>query len=104
MLIINSLSLLITLNNIIKPQLDNISLIKNLPPLNISWYSAVEILKNPLTLFFGIGLDNFSSIFTKVKDVSYNQSIFWQISSFDYSRSAILQILTESGILGLISF
>lgn len=104
LLIINLLSLLITLNNIFKPQLNNISLFQNLPPLNISWYSAVEILKNPLTLFFGVGLDNFSSIFTKVKDLSYNQSIFWQISSFDYSRSAILQILTESGILGLISF
>ncbi|MCX7956020.1 MAG: hypothetical protein N2593_02880 [Patescibacteria group bacterium] len=103
--IINFISFLIALNNIFKnqPNLD-ISIYKSLPPLNISWYSAVEILKNPLTLFFGVGLDNFSSIFTKVKDISYNQSLLWQISYFNYSRSAILQIFTETGILGLISF
>ncbi|MGB9883319.1 MAG: tetratricopeptide repeat protein [Microgenomates group bacterium] len=75
-----------------------------LPPLRLSWYSAVEILKNPLTLFFGIGVDNFSAIFTKVKDIAYNQSNLWSIYSFNYSRSAILHIITEAGILGLLAF
>ncbi len=75
-----------------------------LPPLRLSWYSAVEILKNPLTLFFGVGVDNFSTIFTKVKDITYNQSGLWSIYFFNYSASAILHIVTETGILGLLGF
>lgn len=75
----------------------------NLPPYNLSWYAAIEILKNPLTAFFGVGLDNFASLFTKVKDAAFNQSSLWQINSFNVSRSAILQIFSESGILGIFS-
>ena len=75
-----------------------------LPPMRISWYAAVETLKNPLTAFFGVGVDNFSTIFSQVKDVAYNQSRLWQISSFTVSRSAILHIFTETGILGLTAF
>ena len=75
-----------------------------LPPFRLSWFAALEILKNPRTALFGIGLDNFSSIFTQVKDFAYNQSSLWQINSFAVSRSAILQIFTETGILGLLAF
>ena len=75
-----------------------------LPPFRLSWFAALEILKNPQTAFFGIGLDNFNSIFTRVKDLAYNQSPLWQINSFNVSRSAILQIFTEAGLLGLTAF
>lgn len=75
-----------------------------LPPLRLSWYSAVETLKNPVSALFGVGVDNFSAIFTRVKDPIYNASGLWQISSFSVGRSAVLQILTEMGILGLITF
>ena len=75
-----------------------------LPPFRLSWYAAIEVLKNPLSAFFGIGIENFSIVFTRVKDFVYNQSTLWQIPSFNYSRSALLHILTESGIFGLASF
>ncbi|MBI5127164.1 tetratricopeptide repeat protein [Candidatus Roizmanbacteria bacterium] len=75
-----------------------------LPPFNLSWYAAIEVLKNPITAFFGAGVENFSIFFTRVKDLAYNQSVLWQIASFNYSRSAILHILTEVGLFGLIAF
>jgi tetratricopeptide (TPR) repeat protein len=75
-----------------------------LPPFRLSWFAALEILKNPQTALFGIGLGNFSSIFTQVKDLAYNQSSLWQIYSFNVSRSVVLQIFTETGILGLLAF
>lgn len=75
-----------------------------LPPFRLSWFAVLEILKNPRTALIGIGPDNFSSIFTRVKDFAYNQSLLWQINSFNVSHSAILQILTETGIFGLLTF
>ena len=75
-----------------------------LPPFRLSWYAAVETLKNPLTALFGVGIDNFASIFTRVKDLAYNQGPMWEISSFNLSRSAVLHVFTESGIFGLLAF
>lgn len=75
-----------------------------LPPVGISWYAAVETLKNPITALIGSGLDNFSSVFSQVKDITYNQGALWQISTFTLSRSAILQIITESGLFALVAF
>lgn len=75
-----------------------------LPPFNISWYAAVETLKQPLTALFGVGIDNFASMFTRVKDIYYNQSTLWQINSFAVSRSAVLQIFTEAGLFGIVAF
>jgi len=75
-----------------------------LPPFRISWYSAVEILKNPMTALFGVGIDNFSSIFTRVKDLAYNQSNLWQVNSFTVSRSALLHIFTEGGVFTAAAF
>jgi len=100
-LIFNLLALFLTIYSLVKP-VQPIQLI--LPPFRLSWFAALEILKNPQTALFGIGLDNFSSFFTRVKDFAYNQSPLWQINSFNVSRSAILQIFTETGILGLLAF
>ncbi len=75
-----------------------------LPPLRLSWYAGVEILKNPMTALFGIGVDNFPAIFTQVKDAAYNQSGLWQTSYFVVARSTFLHILSETGLLGLIAF
>lgn len=72
-----------------------------LPPFSLSWYAAAEILKYPAVMFFGVGVDNYASIFTKVRDMSYNMSDMWQISSFAYSRSTLLHIFVETGLLGL---
>ena len=96
-LTINLLALFLTIYSLLKSNLI-------LPPFRLSWYAALEVLKNPQTAFFGAGIDNFSSVFTRVKDLAYNQSSLWQINTFNVSSSAILQILTETGILGLLTF
>lgn len=72
-------------------------------PFSISWYSAVETLKQPTTALFGYGIDNFSSIFTRTKDYLYNQSPMWEISAFGVSASTFLHVFTESGLLGAVS-
>lgn len=69
-------------------------------PFSYSWYAAVEILKTPLNAIFGIGVDNYASIFGLVKDIAYNSTPFWQIQSFNVSRSTILNVLTEAGVVG----
>jgi len=106
LLIINLLALFLTAYSLVKP---NVGLINQtptliIPPFRLSWYAALEILKNPQTAIIGIGPDNFSAIFTRIKDFAYNQSPLWQINSFNVSHSAILQILTETGIFGLLAF
>jgi Tfp pilus assembly protein PilF len=102
------IALSLTLYSLLKPISTNLNqspFISNLlPPFRISWYAAVEILKNPVTAFFGVGVDNFASIFTRVKDIAYNQSNLWQVFSFNFSRSAILHLFTETGFLGLLAF
>jgi tetratricopeptide (TPR) repeat protein len=95
-LILNFLALFLTVYSLVKPAI--------LPPWRLSWFAVLETMKNPRTALIGIGPDNFSAIFTKVKDFTYNQSPLWQINSFSISRSAILQIFTEVGIVGLLSF
>jgi len=97
-LIIHLIALSLTVYSLVKPN----TLI--IPPFRLSWYAALEILKNPASAIIGIGPDNFSAVFTRVKDFAYNQSPLWQINSFNVSRSAILQILTETGIFGLLAF
>lgn len=79
------------------------SIVQTLPPYSVSWYSAVETLKNPKTALFGIGPDNFASIYTRVKTPRYNSSPLWNIN-FIQSRSFLLQIWTETGVLGLVTF
>ena len=75
-----------------------------LPPLAISWYAAIEILKNPMTTLFGVGVGNFSAMFTQVKNAAYNSTSLWQVASFNISRSAFLHIFTEMGIVGAAGF
>lgn len=108
LLTINLIALSLTLYNLLKPVSTNSNqfqpILTNLPPFRLSWYAAIETLKNPLTALFGVGIDNFSSIFTRVKDILYNQSNLWQISSFAVSRSTFLHILTETGLFGIIAF
>jgi tetratricopeptide (TPR) repeat protein len=102
------IALSLTLYSLLKPISTNLnqspSTSNLLPPFRLSWYAAVEILKNPKTAFFGVGVDNFASIFTRVKDIAYNQSNLWQVFSFNFSRSAILHLFTETGFLGLLVF
>ena len=98
LLIVNLIALSLTIYSLLKPAS------MTLPPFRLSWYAAVETLKNPLTALFGIGVDNFPSIYARVKDFAYNQSTLWQIQSFSVSRSTLLHIFTETGVFGIIAF
>jgi tetratricopeptide (TPR) repeat protein/succinate dehydrogenase hydrophobic anchor subunit len=75
-----------------------------LPPLRLSWYAGVEVLKQPITALFGIGVDNYPAIFTRVKDTLYNTTKLWQVSSFSVARNVPLHILAETGLLGFVSY
>lgn len=83
------------------------SLIKNpplLPPFSQSWYGVLEIMKNVRTAIFGIGIDNFSFLFTRVKDLAYNQTPLWSIAGFNVARNSIFHLIAETGLFGLIAF
>ncbi len=75
-----------------------------LTPFHLSWYGAVETFKQPLTALFGVGVDNYASMFTRIKDASYNNTNLWQISSFNASRSTVLHVVTEMGLFGAAAF
>lgn len=95
----NILAILLSVYSLLKPGTTLL-----LPPFRLSWYAALEVLKNPQMALIGVGPDNFSAVFTRIKDFAYNQSPLWQINSFNVSRSVVLQIFTEIGILGLLAF
>jgi tetratricopeptide (TPR) repeat protein len=103
-LISGLLALGFTIYTLLKPTALANQLTLIIPPFNLSWYASVETLKNPISALFGVGVDNFASMFTRVKDVLYNQSSLWQINSFTTSRSAILHIFTETGLFGITAF
>lgn len=105
-LILAFISLILTLFTIFKPAQNTLLQLQQnlaLPPFRLGWYGAVETLKNPLTAVFGVGIDNYASIFTRVKDLEYNQSSLWQINSFSLSRSTILHIFSEAGLFGVLT-
>ena len=67
-IILSLTALLFTVYSIMKPvQTPNLGVSTILPPFRLSWFAALEILKNPQTAIIGIGPDNFSAIFTRVK-------------------------------------
>lgn len=101
-LFVSVVAFVLALYSIFKPLNQGQSFL--LPPYRLSWYAAVETLKNPLTALFGVGVDNFSSIFTRVKDVAYNQSNLWQVNSFNISRSALLHTMSSLGVFGLLAY
>ena len=103
-LIFYAVALLLTVFSILRPLSNQAVSTITLPPIRLSWYAAVETLKNPLTALFGVGIDNFASIYTRIKDFAYNQSTIWQIQSFSVSRSTLLHVFTETGLFGLIAF
>lgn len=74
-----------------------------LPPARYSWYTSVETLKQPKSAIFGVGPANYVSAFTRAKTLAYNQNNFWSLN-FTSSRSFLLQIWTETGLLGLVAF
>lgn len=72
-------------------------------PLNFSFKTMVKSLSTPSGFIFGSGINNFGTVFTTVKDSAYNASPNWAVNSYDNAGSAILQVVVESGILGVLA-
>lgn len=70
-----------------------------LVPYQETWSITLDALKSPRSLFFGVGIANFSSLFTAVKPLSLNASSVWnQLPAT--STSAILNLFITTGIIG----
>ncbi|OGK31834.1 hypothetical protein A3I56_01055 [Candidatus Roizmanbacteria bacterium RIFCSPLOWO2_02_FULL_43_10] len=73
-----------------------------LAPVNVSWFAALETLKNPRTALVGVGVDNYELAFSAVKPASYNLTPLWSLN-FNLSRSYLLHVWVETGLIGLIA-
>lgn len=70
------------------------------PSINTSWQIMVETIKvSPL---LGIGPANYLTAFNLYRPLSYNSTDLWQIR-FSTASDFYLTVITETGILGLIS-
>lgn len=65
------------------------------------WTIAIDTFKNsPL---FGVGVDNFIESYNKFRPIETNSSVNWA-TKYIYSSSTLLNLFTETGIVGLSSF
>jgi len=72
-----------------------------LMPYQTAWSIAIESFKQkPL---FGVGPENYISAFNRFRPSDYNSFSFWN-TRFGSSSSYPLQLLTVTGLLGLIAF
>lgn len=113
--IVVAIALCLSLYNVLRPvaqapgdlnqtgSKQNISILQGLPPYSVSWYAAIETLKDPKTALFGVGPENYASLYTRVKPLQYNGTNFWNIN-FTQSRSFLLEIWATVGLLGLGAF
>ncbi|MBI3366469.1 tetratricopeptide repeat protein [Candidatus Roizmanbacteria bacterium] len=74
-----------------------------LAPFSYSWYATVETLKQPKDALFGVGPDNFSTVYNRIKPITYNQTPLWNSGGLSQSRSYILGLWAETGLLGLLA-
>lgn len=68
-------------------------------PLKDGWTIALEVLKNPLSAFFGVGPENYLSAFTVGRSQVLNMTTLWN-ARFTSSASTLLHIVTTYGLLG----
>ena len=72
-------------------------------PLTASWSIALDALKSMRSLLFGIGLSNYSLLFTSVKPLSLNSTSLWNTLPSTGS-SELLTLLPTGGIILTLSF
>ena len=87
--------------SVVKPLVSDFTF--NLLSYKHSWFAAVETLKGAVSSLFGVGVDNYSSVFAIIRDLNFNQSAIWD-NTINSSRSTILHIFTTTGIFGLLGF
>jgi tetratricopeptide (TPR) repeat protein len=72
-------------------------------PYRSSWVIALEVLKFPVNLLFGVGTASFLEAFTRFRPLFYNASHLWAVR-FGLAGSYLLHVLTTLGVLGLASW
>lgn len=72
-------------------------------PFAASWNITLDALKNAHTVFFGVGIANFSSLYTAVKPPFLNATPFWNMLPTNASTE-IFQWMTTMGALGTAAF
>lgn len=67
-----------------------------------SWSIALDALKSSRTLFVGVGLANFSSLYTSVKPLTLNMTSLWNTLP-QYGSSELITLLATTGLTGALS-
>lgn len=93
----------ITIVAIVSLMLPGGSLSPTLLPYGASWSIALDALKSIRSLFFGIGISNYSLLYTSVKPLSINATQFWNAIP-STGASELLTLLPTAGILSTLSF
>jgi len=70
-------------------------------PFSVGIPTTLELLKNPLDAFFGVGAENFVTAFTKSKPAWIAETPLWNLR-FSVHANFFLHVATVSGILGLL--
>jgi len=71
-------------------------------PYRETWAITLDALKSVKSLFFGVGLSNYSLLFTTVKPLSLNATSLWSVIPQN-GTSELLTLFATSGILGGLS-
>ena len=73
------------------------------PSFSLSFKALFQIFKTLPSALLGFGIDNYSSVFNRVKDIGFNQTNLWQFPA-NVDRSTLFHIATTTGLVGLASF
>lgn len=72
-------------------------------PLAESWQISVDTLKNARSALFGVGPANYLALYTRSKPLSVNNyENLWNLN-VEYSRSSLLHLFSEVGLVGLVA-
>jgi len=72
-------------------------------PLKENWQISVDVLKNPKNAIFGVGPANYVALYTQSKPLTVNTlPNYWNLN-LEYSRSALLHLFSEVGLLGAVA-
>jgi len=72
-------------------------------PQDTAWAIALETLKNFRFALLGLAPGQFINAFTSFRSLAFNSTDFWNLR-FSYSSNWYLQVLTETGLAGLVAY
>ncbi len=82
--------------------LPNGALSPTLPSYLASWSMALDGVKSIHSLFTGVGISNYSSLYTAVKPLSINQTNTWNLLQTS-ATSELLTLLPTAGVVAMLS-